>query len=808
LLDSLLQESLNLIVKLEKLLNISLSFLPPTPYMEELNLKKLSVEDSAGLCSSWILKQRMPPSVSPLPGTTFPPLAQTLPYLKARLASSNLTRPRSCRCLSEPDLSLSQSMDEEEKEGKTSCSLHDRNEEDCEDFLFEFDIGSPVTSEDEDEMNFSRNIVLNQVEEYEEAVIESVIGKRWSYSSDSSNDDSSSGSVCDYKENCEMTDRDGFGTIFGSISSGLGRSIKDISMDDSGLEPEGLDIEPRDWKDNYASLYLRDKSSSTGSSTPILAASPAVDTPILSPDSCLDEENLVEDQSMCVVCQAKADIELEPKEEFRDVTNDASIPELEELMSTNRGENWAAVKAHSGEGILECEETGDSNESFEVEMDITEESLKGERVDSEGGNNKECSETLKGDSEECLERKKDCDDRTSFGDGVSENDCSESTSQSGVQPQCMKVLLTDNSSDSIQLNTVTLNSEIENRSKEPNVPEIQNTDIDSKSREPEINADHKPVTPPSEDIKLQVPPIYVEDSSQDKKIEICSNLKVSEDKLKTLLSRLEPDKSCTEDDLRESSHMSQSSQITVKSSSPVSSIEREDRPKLRKCSSLRSMKTPPQTPGTSKIVRFADILGLDLSQVKVFLDEIPKVPKSAFEDLDIDHSLYPQPSPLPVRRSTSVPAIKTPQIPPVLPSVVAAPSTSFVPMFDQPGGSPSFFTKIHSQKVCLENAYMDGQEEVSGIVRVLNISFNKSVIVRWTVNDWSLVTEQQAYYVPGSSHANTDKFSFKMKVGRCPVGTRLQFCLKYSCMGEHWDSNGGENYVFQTLLSNSKLLDM
>jgi hypothetical protein len=33
--------------------------------------------------------------------------------------------------------------------------------------------------------------------------------------------------------------------------------------------------------------------------------------------------------------------------------------------------------------------------------------------------------------------------------------------------------------------------------------------------------------------------------------------------------------------------------------------------------------------------------------------------------------------------------------------------------------------------------------------------------------------------------------------GSLPVGSRLQFCIKYHCGGEHWDNNGGDNYVFQ-----------
>ena len=48
--------------------------------------------------------------------------------------------------------------------------------------------------------------------------------------------------------------------------------------------------------------------------------------------------------------------------------------------------------------------------------------------------------------------------------------------------------------------------------------------------------------------------------------------------------------------------------------------------------------TEPKTKIATKIwycffFRFADVLGLDLDEVKTFLDEIPKVPKSAYNDL-------------------------------------------------------------------------------------------------------------------------------------------------------------------------------
>jgi hypothetical protein len=83
---------------------------------------------------------------------------------------------------------------------------------------------------------------------------------------------------------------------------------------------------------------------------------------------------------------------------------------------------------------------------------------------------------------------------------------------------------------------------------------------------------------------------------------------------------------------------------------------------------------------------------------------------------------------------------------------------------------------------------------------------HKAVTVRWTLNDWSTVSELGAVYVPGSSDGFSDKFSFRLVVGSLPVGSRIQFCLRYNSSGaEFWDSNNGTNYVFQ-VRENSRLL--
>ena len=127
------------------------------------------------------------------------------------MSSSLDLRPK-CKCSSEPDLSH---LDQSESLQESDCNNHD------EDYLFEFDIGSPASDEGSDDLesDLDSNTVIN--------VIEGEGERRFSISSDSS-------SSCTHrKENGGSTD--GFSSIFGSISSGLG-SDRRCSQDDERLE--------------------------------------------------------------------------------------------------------------------------------------------------------------------------------------------------------------------------------------------------------------------------------------------------------------------------------------------------------------------------------------------------------------------------------------------------------------------------------------------------------------------------------------------------------------------------------------------
>lgn len=205
--------------------------------------------------------------------------------------------------------------------------------------------------------------------------------------------------------------------------------------------------------------------------------------------------------------------------------------------------------------------------------------------------------------------------------------------------------------------------------------------------------------------------------------------------------------------------------------------EYERVPRVRRCSSLKSGKTPPGTPGRKKIVRFADVLGLDLADVRTFLDEVPKIPRSAYEDLDVTISS------------------QTLQLGPPLEKVL-------VPLFQQPGCLPGFFDRLRDSQVCLESAAVTDPVSltITGCVRVRNLDFHKSVHVRYSLDSWRTYSDLTASYVENSCDGFSDKFSFMMFGNSLQIGQRLEMAIRFQAKGEQfWDSNYGSNYCFQCL---------
>jgi hypothetical protein len=218
-------------------------------------------------------------------------------------------------------------------------------------------------------------------------------------------------------------------------------------------------------------------------------------------------------------------------------------------------------------------------------------------------------------------------------------------------------------------------------------------------------------------------------------------------------------------------------------------------PRVRRCSSLKTGKTPPGTPGRKKIVRFADVLGLDLADVRTFLDEIPKVPRSAYEDL--------QCAELSDTAASSLREITLSDV--LVPECMSGTTKSdrcLIPLFQQPGGQPDFIDRVRDNFVCLENAAVTDtvSYSISGTVRVRNLDFHKSVHVRYTLDGWKTFADLQAIYVPNSCDGFSDKFSFILYAHTVQVGQRLEFAIRFQCRGgQYWDNNRAANYAFQCL---------
>lgn len=116
--------------------------------------------------------------------------------------------------------------------------------------------------------------------------------------------------------------------------------------------------------------------------------------------------------------------------------------------------------------------------------------------------------------------------------------------------------------------------------------------------------------------------------------------------------------------------------------------------------------------------------------------------------------------------------------------------------FPQPVAASDFKQRLDARFVCLENV-VASQNSVWGTVKVKNIAYHKSVVVRYTLDAWGCFKDVEATYVPESNDGSSDRFSFAITVPEyfLVTGGVLEFCIRYETSGqEFWDSNGGENY--------------
>ncbi|KAL1021001.1 hypothetical protein UPYG_G00007450 [Umbra pygmaea] len=111
---------------------------------------------------------------------------------------------------------------------------------------------------------------------------------------------------------------------------------------------------------------------------------------------------------------------------------------------------------------------------------------------------------------------------------------------------------------------------------------------------------------------------------------------------------------------------------------------------------------------------------------------------------------------------------------------------------------------VHTNKVEVESvSTIEGEPlAFTVIIRVLNISFIKTVCVRSTMDNWKTYFDCPAEYLQGDGE--TDKFSFKLSF--CPPylyhGARIEFVVRYETPdGDYWANNSQMNYAVTLIVS-------
>jgi hypothetical protein len=113
-----------------------------------------------------------------------------------------------------------------------------------------------------------------------------------------------------------------------------------------------------------------------------------------------------------------------------------------------------------------------------------------------------------------------------------------------------------------------------------------------------------------------------------------------------------------------------------------------------------------------------------------------------------------------------------------------------------PDGTWHKHKQVHVECLFLSS---DGSTLV-GTVAVQNISFQKLVVVRFTLDDWRTTSEMVSIYTKDAqapSSDSCDRFIFHMDLSDvASIGTKLlQLCVRYSVNGrDYWDNNDNMNY--------------
>uniref|UniRef100_A0A0N5B2X6 CBM21 domain-containing protein n=1 Tax=Strongyloides papillosus TaxID=174720 RepID=A0A0N5B2X6_STREA len=121
--------------------------------------------------------------------------------------------------------------------------------------------------------------------------------------------------------------------------------------------------------------------------------------------------------------------------------------------------------------------------------------------------------------------------------------------------------------------------------------------------------------------------------------------------------------------------------------------------------------------------------------------------------------------------------------------------------FKQPASEyVKFRESLDSNKVALENVVLKNNcHKMTGTIKVVNLSFEKSVFLRLTTDKWKTFKDIYAKYQPSNSKIY-DTFCFETEIPKDEhKDDTIEFCICYETNNQQfWDSNNGDNYHLVT----------
>ncbi|XP_077586086.1 protein phosphatase 1 regulatory subunit 3C-B [Stigmatopora nigra] len=120
--------------------------------------------------------------------------------------------------------------------------------------------------------------------------------------------------------------------------------------------------------------------------------------------------------------------------------------------------------------------------------------------------------------------------------------------------------------------------------------------------------------------------------------------------------------------------------------------------------------------------------------------------------------------------------------------------------FKQPSADYlDFRRRLLRDSVCLENCSLQGRS-LAGTVKVRNVGFQKSVLLRATFDSWANFVDVDCSFMNNVYGAHdTDTFAFALELpAEVAPHHRVEFCVRFRVPDRtYWDNNDGKNYALK-----------